>query len=145
MASRAAINEFLSHHNLALVRLSRASPVRGVRIDKELGSKGYAVSVAYLDDPDPGSKLRGLTNPVDGVILAVPSAQAERAVLEAVDAKVPRIWLQKGCESKAAVAACEKNRVPVVHGECVLMYTEPVTSVHAFHRWLAKLFGALAK
>jgi hypothetical protein len=32
-----------------------------------------------------------------------------------------------------------------VYGHCVMMYADPVQSVHAFHRWLAKSFGRLAK
>jgi hypothetical protein len=29
----------------------------------------------------------------------------------------------------------------LVHHECVLMFIEPVTSIHALHRWMKKLIG----
>ena len=64
---------------------------------------------------------------------------------EAVEAKVPRIWIQSGCESQAAIDLAAKSGVPLVSGHCAMMYTDPVKSVHAFHRSLARLFGSYAK
>ncbi len=144
MASKALIDEFLSHKRLALVRPSPTQPVAGAKIDEELAPKGYSVSVVYLDD-SAAPRLSDLEQPVEGAIIAVPRDQAEKAVDEAVTAGIPRIWLQSGCDSPQAVALCEKNDVPVISKACVLMYAEPVQSVHAFHRWLWKTFGLLAK
>jgi uncharacterized protein len=145
MSNRAMINEFLAHRRLALVRLSPSLPVRGARIDDELGGKGYEVSVVYLDEAVPGPRLADLKEPVEGAIVAVPRNQCEKAVREVVAAGIPRVWLQRGCESKPAIELCEQAGIPAVHGECVLMYAQPVKSVHAFHRWLWKSLGLLAK
>jgi uncharacterized protein len=145
MATKAQIDDFLGHKNLALVRLSSLIPVRGGRIDNELGAKGYTISVVYLDGPEGTPKLSNLPGPVEGVIIAVPKDRSEQAVREAVEAKVPRIWIQNGCDAPAAVDLAAKSGVPLVHGHCVMMYAEPVQSVHAFHRWLTKLFGGLAQ
>ena len=145
MASQAMIDEFLSHKKLALMRFSSNSLIHGVRIDDELKPKGYEVSVVYLDESAPGPRLKDLKGPVEGVVIAVPKSECETAVREAIEAKAPRVWLQKGCESEAAIALSEQNKIPVVHGACVLMYAEPVKSFHAFHRWLWKKFGLLAK
>ena len=145
MPSRAEIDEFLSHNELALVRLTPSKPVQGAKIDQELAAKGYRVAVVYLDESVSGPRLASLEQPVEGVIVAVPRDQAEKAVREAVEANIPRVWLQPGCESEQAIAYCRQHDVPVVHGACVLMYAEPVGSFHAFHRWLWKTFGLLAK
>ena len=145
MSTRAMIDEFLSHHKLALVRSSPSSPVRGAKIDEELAGKGYKIAVVYLDQSVSEPRLANLKDPVEGVVIAVPSSQCERAVQEALDANIPRVWLQPGCESKAALDLCDQRGVPVVHGACVLMYAEPVKSFHAFHRWLWKTLGLLAK
>jgi predicted CoA-binding protein len=145
MATRAMIDEFLSHHELALVRSSPSSPIRGARIDEELGKKGYKIAVVYLDDSVPEPRLTNLKDPVEGVIVAVPPNQCEKAVREAIEANIPRVWLQNGCESKSAIELCEQRGVSAVHGACVLMYAEPVKSIHAFHRWLWKTLGRLAK
>jgi predicted CoA-binding protein len=145
MATKAAIDEFLGYKKLALMRLSKNTLVHGVLMDDELRPKGYEVTVVYLDDSTGGPKLSSVKDEVEGVIIAVPKDQAERAVREAIEAKVPRIWLQAGSETPEAIALCEQNRTGVVSGACVLMYAEPVSSFHAFHRWLWKTFGLLAK
>jgi predicted CoA-binding protein len=145
MATKAAIDEFLSHKKLALLRYSSNTLVHGVRIDEELKPKGYELSVVYLDESAGGPRLSSVKGKVEGVIIAVPKNQGEKAVKEAIAAKMPRIWLQAGSESQEAIARCEESKVPVVYGACVLMYAEPVTSFHAFHRWLWKTLGLLAK
>lgn len=145
MASRATINEFLSHKKLALARWSPAVPVMGGKIDEELTPKGYDITVVYLDESVPAPRLATLEEPVEGVIIAVSRDKCESAVKQALDAKIPRIWIQNGCDSKTAVELCQQAGTPVVDGACVLMYAEPVKSVHAFHRWLSKLFGSYAK
>ena len=103
------------------------------------------IALAYLDDPEGTPKLGNLPQPVEGAIIAVPKERSEQAVREAVEAKVPRLWIQNGCESQAAIDLAAQSGVPLVSGHCVMMYAEPVQSVHAFHRWLAKVFGSLAK
>jgi uncharacterized protein len=140
---RADINEFVAQKKLALVRASRNKPIRGVSIDKELMSKGYSVAVVYLEDEGPGSKLSDLKEPVGGVIIAVPPDRTEKAVLQVIEAKIPRVWMQKGSESAAAVRLCKEKGISAVQGQCIMMFAEPVRSFHAFHRGVLKLFGKL--
>jgi predicted CoA-binding protein len=145
MASKAAIDEFLGHRKLALMRYSSNTMVHGVRIDDEVKPKGYEVSVVYLDETAGGPRLEEVKDRVEGVIIAVPKKQCEKAAEVAIAAKMQRVWLQAGCESEEAIALLEKSKTPVVSGACVLMYAEPVKSFHAFHRWLWKRLGLLAK
>ena len=141
MSTREVIDDFLAHKKLALVRSSPTAQVMGGQIDKELASKGYEVSVVYLDRSAPAARLADVKDTVEGVIIAVPKDQCEAAVKEALDAGIPRIWLQAGCETKEALALCEQGGAATVSGQCVLMYAEPVKSVHAFHRFMSKLVG----
>ena len=143
MTTRATIDGFLSHRTLALVRYSRTTPVQGVPMDAELTTKGYTVSVVYLEEPDPAQSIAALGSKVEGAIVAVGSKHAAQAVEQLIAAKIPRVWLQQGSESPEAIAACTKRGIPVVCGECVLMFAQPVTSFHAFHRWVWKLLGKL--
>ena len=143
MTTRAAINDFLARKKLALIRSSRTKPVRGSSIDKELASRGFSVSVVYLDEQGKGATLKALNGSFDGVIIAVPAELSEKAVGQAVDAGIPRVWLQLGAESAPAIDLCIKKGITVVSGECILMFADPVKSYHAFHRWLWKLLGKL--
>lgn len=145
MTTTMTSDEFLSHKRLALVRLSAQTPVMGAKMDEELRPKGYEVSVVYLNAADSDATLDDVKDVVEGAIIAVPKTKCEAAVREAIEAGIPRLWLQSGCDSKEALALCEEKGVPVVHGACVLMYAQPVGSIHAFHRWVWKIFGLLKK
>jgi predicted CoA-binding protein len=145
MATKTSIDEFLSHKKLALLRLSSAAKVMGGRLDDELGPKGYEISVVYLAAGDSGPRLDSVKGKVEGLIVATPKNECLLAAKEAVAAKMQRVWIQGGCESPEGLALLEENGIPVVCKECVMMYAEPVKSVHAFHRWLRGKFGKLAK
>jgi hypothetical protein len=53
--------------------------------------------------------------------------------------------MQQGAESKEAIRFCEDNNIAVVHGECILMFAEPLAFGHRLHRWIWKLLGRLPK
>jgi len=139
MATKAAIDEFLSHKKLAVLRWSSTAPVMGGKLDDELIPMGYEISVVYLQEGDPGPRLDSVKGKVEGLVVATPKAQCVAAAKEAVAAKMPRVWIQNGCQSAEGIALLEQSGIPVISGACVMMYAEPVKSVHAFHRWLAKL------
>lgn len=134
--------EFLSHKKLALVRLSAQTRVMG-DMKKELMPKGYDISVVYLNFGQSDPTLEAVKDWVEGAIIAVPRSECAAAVRQAIAAGIPRLWLQAGCDSKEAVALCEEAGIPVIHGACVLMYAQPVQSVHRFHRGIWKVCGLL--
>ena len=146
MVTKKMIDDFLSMKKLALIRKSPKTKIAGVDMLKELESKGYSMSLAHLEaNGDDAKKLSELTGPVEGVIISVPPAQTLQALQEVVNAKITNVWLQKDSESKEAIQFCEDNKLNAIYGECVLMFAEPVKSIHAFHRWLWKIFGKLPK
>lgn len=134
--------DFLSHKKLALVRLSAQTQVMG-DMKKELVPKGYEVSVVYLNAGESDPTIDSVKDVVEGAIISVPRSECEAAVKEAVEAGIPRLWLQAGSDSKEALALCEEKGVPVIHKACVLMYAQPVQSVHRFHRGIWKVCGLL--
>jgi uncharacterized protein len=145
MTATMTTDEFLSHKKLALVRLSAQTPVMGAKINEELAPKGYEVSVVYLNAAESDATIDDVKDVVEGAIIAVPKNKCEAAVKEAIEAGIPRLWLQAGCDSKEAVALADEKGVPVIHGACVLMYAQPVQSIHSFHRRVWKVFGLLKK
>jgi uncharacterized protein len=144
MTATMTTDEFLSHKKLALVRLSAQTPVMG-DMTKELVRKGYEVSVVYLNAESSDPTIDEVKDVVEGAIISVPGSECEAAVREAIEAGIPRLWLQSGCDSKEAVALCEEKGIPVISGACVLMYAQPVQSIHRFHRGVWKVFGLLKK
>jgi len=136
MSSRAMIDEFMAQKSLALVRASRNKRISGVSIDKELGAKDTPFPSCILTKRKLGPSLltwrslswcdhRGSSRPVD------------EAVCQAVEAKIPRIWMQRGCESKPALQLCEEkesgNSWRMRYDVCRTRHV-----FHAFHRWIMK-------
>jgi len=89
--------------------------------------------------------LSDLEQKAGGVIIVVPSDQTEKAVRQAIDAKIPRIWIQQGSESSSAIALCKEKGIPTISGECIMMFADPVKSFHSFHRFIWKLLGKYPK
>ena len=89
--------------------------------------------------------LAAIPDKVGAVLVVTPSAQSEKIVRDAVAAGITRVWLQQGAQSDAAVVACKENKLTAVSGRCIMMFAEPVSSIHGVHRWFAKVFGTLPK
>jgi len=150
MASLAEVNDFVSTKNLAVVGVSRNGKKFGNAILKELKSKGYNLfPVNPNADEIEGEKcypnLQSISEEAEGAILVVPPEQSEKVVKKAVEVGINKIWLQQGAESEKAIQLCKDHNISVVHGECILMFAEPVKSFHSFHRWIWKLIGKLPK
>lgn len=150
MTRKLDVDQFLSQKKLAVVGVSRQKTKFGSNIYHELKKKGFRVfPINPHMETFAGERcypdLKSLPEPVDGAVLAVPPAQTEQVVKDAAAANVPLIWMQQGSESKTAIQFCKERNITVVSGECILLYAEPVGSIHKFHRWLKKLFGRMPK
>lgn len=148
MTSKAAVKDFLNQKTLAVVGVSRNGQKFGNTAYKELKAKGYRVipinPQAEMIEGDPCyPSLGALPDPVDGVLIVVPPAETEKVVREAAAAGIPRVWMQQGAESQAAIQFCEEQGVSAVHGECILMFAEPTAFGHRLHRWVWGLLGKL--
>jgi predicted CoA-binding protein len=129
MTTRQMIQDFLAQRRLAIVGVSRSGKKFGNVAYRDLAAKGYCL----------------FPEPVGAVLVVVPPDQAERVVRDAAAAGIQRIWMQPGAESEAALHFCQQNGVTAIHGECILMFAEPVGFGHRAHRWIWGLLGKLPK
>ena len=148
MNTRAEIDDFLAQKTLALAGASRSGKKFGNVVLRELKSKGYEIQLLHPSAPEIGGvpcvpSLARLPRPVGGLVLVVPPAQTEKLVREAAVAGVTRVWMQQGSESPEALRLCRESGITAIHGECILMFAEPVGGVHRFHRWLRRVFKKL--
>lgn len=144
--SQAAIYDFLSQRSLAIVGVSRSGKKFGNAIYRTLKEKGYKLFPVHpqaetVEGDSCFHSLDALPEKVGGLVICVPPHQTEKVVQDAFQAGIKRVWLQQGAESYAAIRYCEKNGMSAVHGECILMFAEPVKSFHRVHRWFWKLIG----
>jgi uncharacterized protein len=144
MTERDAIAGFLAERTIVLIGASRQTGSYSSAVRRELEGKGYRVLPV---NPAGGAgffpNMAALPEKVDAALVMVPKLAAEAAVREALAAGVRRIWLHQGSVSKAAARAAAEAPDGHVVGRCILMFLEPVQSIHKFHRTLARLLGRL--
>lgn len=141
-----AVYDFLSQRSLAVVGVSRSGKKFGNTIYRELKARGYKLFPIHPEaetvEGDPSYRsFAELPEKVGGVVICVPPVRTEEVLHRAFEAGITRVWIQQGAESYAALRFCEKGGMSAVHGQCILMFAEPVVSFHRFHRWVWKLIG----
>lgn len=150
MTTRAAVNDFIAQKNIAVVGMSRKGTGFGNIAAKELTQKGYQVIPVHpqaesIDGVRCYPNLGAVPGKVDGVLIVVPPSQTEQVVRDADAAGIRRVWMQQGAESDAAIAYCREHHMSVVHGECILMFSEPAQFFHRAHRFVKGIAGQLPK
>src|SRR3989339_1340744 len=144
MTTQAAIHDFMSQKKLAFVGLSRFSGKFSRTVYamlKESGYKLYPINphTDRIGDEKCYRSFEELPEKVDGAVVMAPSFKAAQVVREANEAGILRLWIQQGAESEAALRYCESHGMSVIHGQCILMFAEPVQSYHKLHRWAWKV------
>lgn len=146
MSAKSAIESFLSQKRVAVVGVSRSGRKFGAAIYRELQAKGYKTFAVNQKGGAAGeiplyANLTSIPEPVDGIVTVIPPRETDEVVDEAIRAGIKHIWMQQGSKSEKAAQSCRENGINVVPGECILMFLEPVTSIHRLHRWIWRLLG----
>ena len=143
-----SIQQFVSEKTMAVVGVSAGGKGFGNLAYVELKKRGFRLlpvhPTAKTVQGDPcWPRLADLPEKVERVLVMVKPERAEEVVREAAAAGIRHVWLQQGCDAPAAVAAGEALGLNLVHGQCILMFTEPVGSVHRIHRWIWRVIGKI--
>jgi len=149
MATKAAVDDFLSGRTWAVVGASRDPKKFGSAAYRELKKTYRLIPVNPKTETVGGDRcypsLQALPEPVDGVLILVPPTQTEGVVREAHAAGIRRVWMQQQTESEAAIRYCQENGITEVHGECILMHAQNTSFYHRMHRWVWGVTGKLPK
>lgn len=145
MVEQSTIESFLSEQKLALAGASRSGKKFGNAADKELRVKGYELFLIHPEAQEINgaicyATLAELSGKVGGLVTVVPPEQTEKLVRDAHAVGINKIWMQQGSESSDAIQFCQENDMKVVHGQCILMHSQP-QGFHKFHHWLWGLLG----
>jgi predicted CoA-binding protein len=54
-------------------------------------------------------------------------------------------WIQQGADSEDGEKKAAELGIDLVSGECLMMFLEPVQSIHRWHKTFKKVFGQLPK
>jgi predicted CoA-binding protein len=140
------IQDFVSSKRIAVAGVSHSEQKMGTGIYKELKLRGYEVfgvnpRLEIIDGDKCHASLEELAGKVDAVVISVPPQQAALVLRDAAAAGIKKVWLQQGSQSIETGKVAKEVGITPVEGKCILMYAGEVKSIHAFHRFFAKLFG----
>jgi predicted CoA-binding protein len=152
MASKQAIDSFLSCRRIAIVGVSRDPKDFSRSVFRAFVDRGYdAVPVnpagVEVDGRRSASRVGEVTPPVEAALLLTPSSATDRVVRECAEAGVKRVWMHRGggvgAVSPEAVAFCRDRGIEVVDGECPFMFLPDTGWFHGVHRFFKRLGGRL--
>jgi hypothetical protein len=144
--TREAIASFLSARSFAVIGVSADRRKFGNAVFRAMRDQGLSVvpvnrTLDRVEETKCYRAVAELKGVAEAAVTVVPPAETERLMEECAAAGIRKIWMQQGSASDQAVALAREKGMEVVFGECLLMFLEPVRSMHAFHRWLKKLVG----
>ena len=144
------IKKFLEPRKFAIAGVSRNEKKWGGAIFKELREKGFEL---YPINPN-ADEIQGvkcyrsvneLPDDVKYLHVTTKKSETEAVVKEASEKGIEIIWIQQGSQTPEAIAAAEKAGIPLIFKKCIMMFAEPVKSIHGFHRSIVRLFGGYPK
>jgi predicted CoA-binding protein len=140
------IEEFINQKNIAVVGVSDKK--FGGAIYKTLKQQGYNVYPVHPARSSFGGdtcypKLSDLPSDATAAVIAVSPGSAESILDEDGLSAITHLWFQQGKDFSKAIARAEARGIKTISKKCILMYAQPVTGIHAVHRFLARLFGRI--
>jgi len=146
MNSHAEIESFLTPKKLAFIGVS-GNPKKFSRLAfKELTKKGFDIYPVNpkLDEID-GKKccheIPELPDDVKHALFMTPKPQTDSELIKALEKGIDHIWIQQGAHTNQIEKLVNGKDVKVVNNKCIMMFAQPVGSIHKFHRFFVKVFG----
>ena len=145
-----AIAAFLACRTLAVVGVSHDKNKFGNYLYRELRKAGYKVYAVNpkLDMAEGDRCFAGLgalpTQP-DGVVMVVQPQVTLQILDDMAKLGIHQAWLQQGADSAEGEEKAQALGIDLVSGECLLLFMEPVESIHRLHRSLHRVLGRMPK
>jgi predicted CoA-binding protein len=144
--SQQAIEQFFSVQAYAVVGVSRDPRKFGAVVFREMNNRHLLVypvtpHTPTIDGVRCFASVKELPDEVQSAAIVVHPEDAEKIVRECHQKGIRNIWLQKGAESEESLAFAREHGMNIIFGLCILMFLDPVTSLHSLHRWVKKMFG----
>lgn len=150
MTTQQEISDFLSTKKLGIAGASRNPKKFGGMVLAELKKKGYELYPVHpeakeIDGITCYQSVAELPAGIEHLYIVTPKNQTAGIVEQAVKYGISKIWIQQKSETPEALDMAKQQNIPVISGRCIMMFLEPVSGFHGFHRWMMKLFGSLPK
>lgn len=150
MVPRTSIDDFLSQKKLAVIGVSRDTKKFANLAYRFLKTHGYIVypvnpNAEQVEGDRCFPNIKSLPEKVEGALVVLPPEKTMKVLPEIIEAGIKHIWLQQQTDSPQAIQFCKDREINVVYGECIMMFSEPLTFPHRLHRFGKKVIGKLPK
>ena len=144
--TRQKAEAFLSLKAIGIIGISSNSKKFGNLVYKELKSKNINIyqihhNLSFANEAPCYNSLEKIPEKIEGLLINVNRKKVKPILEEYFHKGIRHFWIQKGSESDEIIQFCKINNIEAIHGKCALMFAEPVTSIHKFHRIMWKWFG----
>jgi predicted CoA-binding protein len=138
--------KFFDSKHIALIGVSHKRACFGNAVIKTLEKNGFNV---YPIHPE-GREIEGvkclpdiesLPPEVNSLIVCLSPKIAVGLIDKIASSRIKRIWFQQGADFSAAAQKAREAGLETIEKKCALMYAPPVTGIHKFHRFFARLIG----
>lgn len=142
------VRKFLDAKNYIFYGISSNKSKFSNTAVKHLASRGSKIYPVHPEITDiEGIKCYKSINEIermpDSAIIFLSPENTEKVLPDINNAGIKNIWIQQRSESEKAVAFCKDNGINLIHGECILMFSEPVPFIHKIHKWINGIAGKL--
>jgi predicted CoA-binding protein len=132
------IQEFLSRRRIAIVGVSHEPKEFSRMVFRAFRKRGYDVvpvnpNIRVVEGQYCFPRVTDVQPPVEAALVMTPPAVSEHVVNNCLAAGVPLVWLYRHCPE--AEGQCAAAGLPVIAGECPMMYLERAGWIHRVHRW----------
>jgi predicted CoA-binding protein len=144
--SKGIIDDMILSKKMALCGVSRREKHFANYLYDELTAKGYDIypvnpNILNFKGRTCYPTLTSLPEKPDWVLMAMKPTATLEALKDVEKTGINKVWLQQGSSSKESLRFCIDNDIQVIAGKCILMYLEPVKSMHSIHRFIWKILG----
>lgn len=137
---------FLELKTLAVVGVSPDGKKFGNYIFKELKSRKFNIyqihpSANEINGSVCYNNLKSIPQKVDGLIVNAKPEKTLGIIKEYHEQDINNFWIQRGSDSTELDDYLKSTNINSIRNKCILMFAEPVTSIHKFHFAIWKWFG----
>jgi predicted CoA-binding protein len=150
MKTKESIDLFFQQPVIAVAGVSRTKSKFGNSVYQSLKKNGLNVvpinpHLSEFDGDKCYNSVSDLPAELKALVVCTPPESTVKVVESALNKGIGHLWLQQGSGNKAVLKMLEGSNLNVINDRCIMMFAEPVKSVHSFHRFLSKLFGSYPK
>ncbi len=144
------IADFLAPKKLAMAGASRNPKKFGGTIFAELKKRGFDLYPVHPEARELVgvpcyASVKELPAGLDRLYIVTPKKETEGVVRDAAAYGIKKIWIQQQSDTPEALALAREKGMSVISGRCMMMFAEPVSGIHGFHRWMMRFFGKYPK